>query len=147
MKLLPIVALTLATTASPVMAQDHVVTLDHRSGSVEARYRGAVMVTHRQIGAVAPGGRASTLRCTWHADLAVTREARGTVGIAASRSFGRDGLFAGSRPGWCDTARRAIADEVASRAGEVDTHLRALAQEDHAPLRAELDRLHAGIGA
>lgn len=145
MNRMPLIGLALLA-ATPAFAQDHVVRLDHRDQPVEARYRGAIAITHRQVGAVVPGGRAATLRCTWRADLTVTREARG-AGITAARSLSRDGVLAGSRPGWCDTSRRAIAEEVAARAGEVDDHVRALAQEDHAPLRAELDRLSADRAA
>ena len=132
----------LLTTAAPAAAVDHVVRVDHHAGPVDARYRGSVAVAHRQVGAVAPAGRPSTLRCHWRADLAVERFATLPTGTAA-RSFGRDAVFAGSRPGWCEASRAAIARDVASRVDELRGHLRALAQEDHAPLRAELDRLHA----
>ncbi len=133
----------LLLAAAPLASPEHVVRIDHHAGPVDARYRSAVTIDHRQVGAAGPGGRPSTLRCAWRADLAVHREAHNTAGLSAARSFGREGVLTGSRPGWCETGKRAIADEVAARADELDSHLRALAQEDHAPLRAELDRLHA----
>lgn len=135
-------AALLAGVVSPLPVADHVMRVDHPAGAVDARYQGRIAVAFRQVGAASPGGRPSTLRCHWRADLAVERVATLSTGTA-TRSFGRDAVFAGTRPGWCETSRAAIARDVAARADEVHGHLRALAREDHAPLRADLDRLHA----
>ena len=137
-----LVAALLTGAAPGAAAADHVVRVDHPAGAVDARYRGRITIAHRQVGAASPGGRPSTLRCHWRADLAVDRVATLSTGTA-TRSFGRDAVLAGTRPGWCETSRAAIARDVAARADEVHGHLRALAREDHAPLRADLDRLHA----
>lgn len=120
----------------------HSVRLDHVSGPVHAQYRGDVTIRHRQTGSVAPGGRASTLRCTWAADLTVEREARHGSGIL-SRSLRRDRVLKGNRPGWCGQHKAAIAEEVARQDDVVRAQMLALAEQDSRELHAEVDRLVA----
>lgn len=134
--------LALGAAAASDGALEHRVQLDHHSGPVAVRYSADIGVTHQQIGAVTTGGRPSTLRCLWRANVTVHREARGATGATLIRSAARDGVIAGSRPGWCTTQRAAIAQEVAARRDAVQDHLQAVAQEDHGLLRSELDRLH-----
>jgi hypothetical protein len=122
-------------------ALSHQTRLDHHSGAAHADYRGDIVVEHRQVGNPAPGGRQSTLSCRWTAGLVVNRQARHASGSTHSRSFERANVIEGSRPGWCDSHRSAIAQEIARRHGELRDHLVATAQEDHAVLRAELDQL------
>lgn len=143
MTMLLIAGLVLGTAAASDGAIEHRMQLDHHSGPVAVRYSANVGVTHKQIGAVATGGRPSTLRCLWSANVTVHREARATTGTTLSRSAARDGVIEGSRPGWCSTQRAAIAREVAQRQDAVRDHVQAVAQEDHPTLRAEMDRLHA----
>ncbi|MGO7251873.1 hypothetical protein ACCS63_36680, partial [Rhizobium brockwellii] len=78
------------------------------SGPVAVRYSADIDVTHKQIGAVTTGGRPSTLRCLWSANVTVHREARGAGGTALMRSAAQDRVIEGSRPGWCITNRSAI---------------------------------------
>jgi hypothetical protein len=137
-------AMLAATIAS---SPEHVVRLDHRAGAVEARYRGAVTIAFRQIGAGAPPGAPATLRCAWTAKLAVSREAAVGNGLSASRAFAPVRAFEGVRPGWCAANRQAIATEVAARDGTVLERLRGIAAADREPLVAELDRLHSGRSA
>lgn len=143
MQMLLMAGLALGAAAASDGAIEHRMQLDHHSGPVAVHYRADVGVTHRQIGAVTTGGRPSTLRCLWRANVTVHREARGAAGAALMRSAARDGVIEGSRPGWCSTNRAAIASEVAARRDAVHDHLQAVAQEDHGLLRAEMDRLHA----
>ena len=84
---------TAATMAAPTI--EHTTRVDHHSGPVEVRYRGAVVVEHRQIGAVAPAGQSSTLRCAWTANMIVDRHAKASSGTLMTRNFARDGVAAG----------------------------------------------------
>ncbi|WP_156361218.1 hypothetical protein [Sphingomonas sp. Leaf257] len=143
MNMLLIAGLALGGVVASDGALEHRVQLDHHSGPVAVRYSADVGVTHKQIGAVTTGGRPSTLRCLWSANVTVHREARGPGGTALMRSAAQDRVIEGSRPGWCSTNRNAIAQEVARRHDAVRDHLQAVAQEDHGLLRAEIDRLHA----
>lgn len=129
------------TAAHGMPAAVHTASVQHASGTIEAEYRGAVDVHHRQIGSPSPGGRPSTLRCVWTAHLAVDRIATSASDAMASRNFTRNGIASGSRPGWCSTSRAAIARDVAAHIGDVERHLALAAQDDAAALHAELDRL------
>ncbi|WP_312490474.1 hypothetical protein [Sphingomonas sp.] len=142
MNTLLIAGLALGAAVASDGALEHRVQLDHHSGQVAVHYRADVGVTHKQIGAVATGGRPSTLRCLWSANMTVHREARATNGATLTRSAAHDNVIEGSRPGWCSTSRQAIAQEVAQRRDALHDHLQAVAQEDHPTLRAEMDRLH-----
>jgi hypothetical protein len=131
-----------AAGAALGMTVDHQHRVDHHSGPVAVDYRGDVVITHKQLGAVAPGGRTSSLRCDWAATMTVARHGIAASGTRLVRSIDSDPVVSGSRPGWCMTSHRAIAKEVASRKADMQRHLAGLAQEDEAMLRAELDRIH-----
>ncbi|MBM3927666.1 MAG: hypothetical protein FJ335_04300 [Sphingomonadales bacterium] len=124
------------------IGHNHSVRIDHTRGSIDADYRSRVAISHRQIGAVTPGGVPSTLRCAWQANLIVDRDARHAGGATMTRTMVRDGALTGSRPGWCAGARTAIAQEVAARHETLRGHLVEMAADDHAVLTAEVDRLH-----
>lgn len=126
--------------AEPVAPATHSVVVDHPSGRVDARYGGSIVVEHKQVGAVAPPGRAGTLRCAWTARLSVDRVATTASAGSASRSFVTNPVLNGSRPGWCN--RTAIDQEVAARLPDTGVHLADAAREDQPVLRAEVDRLH-----
>lgn len=131
-----------AASATLGMTVDHRGRLDHHSGPVATHYRGTVAVAHRQIGAVAPGGRASTLRCDWAASMIVDRRATAASGATMTRQIESDPIVSGTRAGWCVTNRAAIAREVADRTADMQDHLIDLAREDHEALRSELDSIH-----
>ncbi len=131
-----------ATGAALGMTIDHQNHVDHHSGPVAVEYRGDVAITHKQVGAVAPGGRASSLRCDWAATMTVARHAVAASGTRLVRSIDSEPVVSGTRPGWCAASRRAITKEVASRTADMQAHLKVLAQEDETMLRAELDRIH-----
>lgn len=137
-----LIAGLLLGAAPDALILEHRVAVPHASGAIDARYRGDVVVRHKQVGTVAAPGRASTLRCQWEAHLAVERQAHHASGTAAIRSLRREGVATGSRVGWCETSRGAIEREVAARADEWRRHMVALAEEDRADLLAEIDRLH-----
>lgn len=123
-------------------ALEHQVRVDHASGATDVRYRGTVDVTHRQVGAIAPGGAPSSLRCHWRASIVVDREARHASGSSMLRTIEGRQVAEGSRPGWCSAQKESIRTEVAARTADLRDHLVAAAADDHPTLHAELDRLH-----
>ena len=131
-----------ATGAALGMTVDHQNEVDHRSGPVAVKYRGDVVITHKQVGAVAPGGRASSLRCDWAASMSVARHAVAASGARLVRSIDSEPVVSGTRPGWCVASHGAIKKEVAAKAAHMQQHLVMLAQEDERMLRVELDRIH-----
>ncbi|PTW43490.1 hypothetical protein C8J25_1204 [Sphingomonas faeni] len=132
-----------ATGAALGMTVDHQNQVDHRSGPVAVKYRGDVVITQKQVGAVAPGGRAPSLRCDWAASMSVARHAVAASGTRLVRSIDSDPVVSGTRPGWCVASHSAIKKEVAAKAADMKQHLVMLAQEDEQMLRVELDRIHA----
>lgn len=130
------------TGVSTGTGHSHSVRIDHRRGAVDAEYRSRVVVTHKQVGSVAPGRVPTTLRCQWQATLIVDRDARHAGGATMARTMTHDAALTGSRPGWCDGARRAIARDVAARDAALRTKLIAMATDDHPVLTAEIERLH-----
>jgi len=139
-----IAGLVLAATGAALgMTVDHQNEVDHRSGPVAVKYRGDVVITHKQVGAVAPGGRASSLRCDWAASMSVARHAVAASGTRLVRSIDSEPVVSGTRPGWCVASHGAIKKEVAAKAADMQQHLLMLAQEDEQMLRVELDRIHS----
>ncbi|QNE31931.1 hypothetical protein F1C10_08275 [Sphingomonas sp. NBWT7] len=125
------------------MIDHHRVEIDHGGHRVEVTYRSDAALAHRQIGAAGAPGRPATLRCAWTAKLTVEREARSSAGHVLKRAIASETPISGTRPGWCDTQRGAIAQEVAMRSSEMREHLLAVAAEDRGALALELDRVHA----
>lgn len=138
-----VAGLLLGTPFAPVTADAaHRVQMDHRGQRVDVTYRSEVDVAHKQVGAVGAPGRPSALRCAWTASVDVHREARHAAGHVMARTISADAPLTGSRPGWCDTQRDAIAQDVAARSGKVRDHLLAVAARDQDALVAELDAAH-----
>jgi hypothetical protein len=137
-------ALSTGASANGVTIE-HATRVDHRSGPVEANYRGDVVVRHKQIGTVAPPGAQATLTCVWAADVSVVREAKSAGGVVLSRNFVSKDVASGRRAGWCNTHRAAIAKDVAARVGNAEAIKQQLAREDLDRLHAELER-HQGAG-
>jgi hypothetical protein len=141
-----VLAMSLAAAAlDPALpAFEHRTSIEHAGRAVDAEYRARVLVTRRQIGSAPKSGMPSTLRCVWSADISLERHASVGPKVRLSRAFGRDGVIEGNRAGWCSMHDKAIAREVAKRAGEIEARAIALAREDEAVLRAELDDLNGG---
>lgn len=140
MSTLALLGMTLSLTAS-LPATPHSIVVQHSSGPAQVDYRSQLAIEHRQIGSVAPGGRASTLRCMWTANLLVDRTATSRSGSIASRSFVHSDLASGHRPGWCTANKRSIERDVAARMTDSDVHIAKAAEADQQMLHAELDRL------
>ena len=99
MKKLGIAVLLGACLASPAMALEHEVVIEHAAGTIAADYAGTVTVETRQIGAAGAAGRPNTLRCVWTASLNVERSAKVGETLNSRRSMARDDVTSGSRPG------------------------------------------------
>lgn len=129
--------------AAPFSEIAHRVRIDHETGPVHADYRMRIDVRHQQLGTAGPGGRASTLRCRWEADMVIDRQARHPAGTL-QRALRQERVAAGSRPGWCTANRAVIAKDVASATKDMRGAVEALARQDAETLRAELDRIGPG---
>jgi len=127
----------LVTSGAPL---EHHAKVDHASGSVEARYTGTVHLVPRQVGSPAPGGRPSTLRCEWSANLSVDREARHEAGGLLSRSIVDTDSLKLTRSGWCNSQRTSVVAEIAARSDELKERLVAIATEDRSALLAQVER-------
>ena len=119
----------------------HTIVVPHASGKAQVEYRGNLAIEHRQVGSVAPGGRASTLRCRWTANLHVERNATHTSGSTASRSFVINDVARGHHPGWCPANTNKRSRDAALQAMDINKHLKRAITADHAMLDAELDQL------
>lgn len=125
---------------APTSEIAHSVRIDHEAGPVHADYRMRVDVSHNQVGVAGPGGRPSTLRCRWQADLVVDRHARHATGTL-QRALRQERVATGSRPGWCTANRAVIAKDVAQATQDMQGAVEALARQDAEMLRAELDQI------
>lgn len=143
-----VLALALAVAApEPVHSTlEHRASFDHAGALVDAQYRARVSLVSRQVGAVAKAGMPTTLRCVWRAHLRIEREARFGETLRLRRSIHRKAILEGSRPGWCEASKRAVASEVARRSEEIRSHLLAVAGEDQLVLKAEVAPAGAGRG-
>lgn len=139
MKKFSIVVLATACLASPAMALEHEVVIEHATGTIAADYVGTVTVETRQVGSPGPGGRPTTLRCVWTASLSVDRTAKVGESLRSSRSMVRDNVVSGSKPGWCETQAKAIDRLVDSRRETFHAAMLALAEQDRSAILAEAD--------
>lgn len=139
MKKLAFAGLVLAGLASPALALEHDVVIDHADGPIAADYKGAVTIETRQVGAAGVAGRPSTLRCEWTASLSVERTATVGESLRTRRSMTREDVASGSRPGWCETSSAAIAKLVDARRETFRAAMIELADQDRAALLAEAE--------
>lgn len=128
-----------ACLASPAMALEHEVVIDHAGGPIAADYEGAVTVETKQIGSAGVAGRPNTLRCTWTASLNVERTANVGDRLQTRRLLTRDDVASGSRPGWCETQAKAIDRLVESQRDTFRTVMLAMVEQDRTALLAEAD--------
>lgn len=131
--------LVLAGLASPALALEHSVVIDHDDGPIAADYQGSVTIETRQVGAAGVAGRPSTLRCQGTALLSVERIATVGEALRTQRSLVRKNVVSGSRPGWCETSDAAIARLVDARRETFRAALVEVAEQDRAALLAEAE--------
>lgn len=129
--------------ASPALALEHEVVIDHASGPIAADYKGSVIIETNQVGAAGVAGRPSTLRCNWTARLDVERVAKVGETLRSQRSLTQDDVASGSRPGWCETNAKVIDRLVDRRSDSIRTAMLALVEQDRATILAEAESVAA----
>jgi hypothetical protein len=132
--------------ASPALALEHEVVIDHAAGPIAADYKGSVSVETTQVGAAGVAGRPSTLACRWTASLTVERVARVGEGLQSRRSLSREDVASGSRPGWCETNAEAIEKLVDTRSDTFRTAMLALVERDRSAILAEAESVNDSRG-
>lgn len=125
--------------ASPAIALEHEVVIDHVTGPIAADYRGSVTVETKQVGAAGAPGRPNTLRCNWTAKLNVERVAKVGETLRSQRTLTQDNVAQGSRPGWCEASEAAIDKLVDARSDSIRSAMLALVDQDRATIVAEAD--------
>ena len=144
MKKLSLLGLTLGVClASPAMALEHKVVIEHPEGPIAADYAGTVNVETRQTGSVGAAGRPSTLRCQWSASLSLERTAQVGDSLKTRREMRRDDVATGSAPGWCRNSAKAIDQLVEARRETFRSAMLDLVAQDRAALLAEAGRSEA----
>lgn len=132
--------------ASPALALEHDVVIEHAAGTIAAGYDGSVHIETRQVGAVGPGGRPSSLSCEWTASLSVERMAKVGTTLQTRRSMTRENVARGRKPGWCDTHAKAIEALVDTRRETFRTAMLELVEQDRSVLLAEADSARSSEG-
>lgn len=130
-------SLTIIALAAAVAT--HTVQIDHRGSPVDATYTARADVKTRTIGAHTPN-RTDMRRCHWKATVVVDRRLNHSPSL--TRSIPTEQEFSGSEAGPCNPGRDIGARQVAKHQDAVHAHLMTVAQQDHAPLLAELDAIH-----
>lgn len=125
--------------ASPAIALEQEVVIDHSAGPIAADYTGAVTVKTTQIGSAGADGRPSTLACRWTATLHVERVAKIGESLPSRRALTRDQVTGGSKPGWCAANAKAIDRLVDLRNDAIRSAMLALVEQDRAAIMAEAD--------
>lgn len=128
-----------AALASPALALEHEVVIEHEGGPIAADYKGSVTIETTQVGSAGVAGRPSTLRCNWTASLNVERVAMVGESLRSQRSLTSDDVASGSRPGWCETNAKAIDKLVDSRSDRFRTAMLALVEQDRSAILAEAE--------
>ncbi len=131
-----------ACLASPALALEHEVVIEHAGGAIAADYQGQVTVETKQVGTAGVAGRPSTLRCNWTASLNVERVAKMGETLQSRRLLSSDDVASGSRRGWCGANTKAIDRLVDSRRETFRAAMLALVETDRTALLAEAD----GVG-
>lgn len=125
--------------ASPALALEHEVVIDHVSGPIAADYQGSVTIETTQVGAAGVAGRPSTLRCNWTATLNVERVAKVGETLQSRRTLSSEDVASGSKPGWCESNEKAIDRLVSTRSESMRSAMLALVEQDRATILAEAE--------
>ncbi|ALR21660.1 hypothetical protein [Sphingobium baderi] len=130
-------SLTLIALAAAVAT--HTVQIDHRGAPVEATYAARADIKTRTVGAHTPN-RADMRRCHWKATVMVDRQLSHSPSL--TRAIPTDREFSGSEAGACTSGRDIGVRQMAKYQDQIRVHLMTVAQQDHAPLLAELDAIY-----
>ncbi|WP_176595527.1 MULTISPECIES: hypothetical protein [Sphingobium] len=132
-------SLTLIALAAAAAAT-HSVQIDHGGTPVQATYTARAEFRTKTIGARTPN-RMDMQRCQWTATIMVDRAL--SHGPALSRTVSSDKQFSGSEHGACTPGRQPGERNLAQHEGKIREHLAAVAEQDRAPLLAELDAVRS----
>lgn len=135
-----------AFLASPALALEHDVVIEHGAGTIAADYDGSVHIETRQVGAVGAGGRPSTLSCEWTAALNVERTAKVGTTLQTRRTISRENVARGRKPGWCDTHTKAIDALVDAHRETFHSAMLELVEQDRSVILAEADSTQGSEG-
>ncbi|MFM7348675.1 MAG: hypothetical protein ACKO01_04225 [Erythrobacter sp.] len=125
--------------ATPALALEHEVVIDHAAGPIAADYRGSVRIATKQVGTAGVAGRPNTLRCQWSASLDVERVAKVGAALRSQRTLTSADVANGSRAGWCPSDPATLDKLVDARSPKMREALMALVEQDRALLVAEAD--------
>ncbi|SCW91428.1 hypothetical protein SAMN02927924_04021 [Sphingobium faniae] len=130
--------MSLTLIALAAAAATHIVQIDHHGTPIEAAYTARTDIKTRTVGAHTPN-RADMRRCHWTATVVADR--RLTHGPSFTRSIPTGLEFSGSEAGACTPGRDTGARDMDRHQEKIQVHLMTVAQQDRAPLLAELDDL------
>ena len=122
--------------AMAAAAATHSVQIDHGGTPVRATYSARVDISTKTVGAKTPN-RIDMQRCQWTATVIVDRAL--DHGPALARTVSSDKRFSGSEHGACTPGRQSGERNLAQHEAAIREHLVTVAEQDRAPLVAELD--------
>lgn len=128
--------MSLTIIAMAAAAASHSVQIDHGGTPVHATYTARAEITARTVGAKTPN-RMDMQRCQWTATIIVDRALN--HGPALARTVSNDKRFSGSDHGACRPGHKSIERTMAQHEPAIRDHLIRVAEQDRAPLLAELD--------
>lgn len=127
-------------TLTAAAVATHTVQIDHHGTPVQAVYSARADVTSRTIGAHTPN-RMDSRRCLWQATIHVDRKLENSAALA--RTVSSDKVLKGSQAGNCQSNGKAIERELARHDDSIRDHMLAIAEQDRAPLLAEIDSVRS----
>ncbi|MGC4249908.1 MAG: hypothetical protein QM605_00160 [Sphingobium sp.] len=130
--------MSLMLIALAAAAATHTVQIDHRGTPVEATYTARTDIKMRTVGAHTPN-RTDMRRCHWKATVMVERQLSHSPSL--TRAIPADREFSGNEAGACTPGRDVGARQIAQHQEKIHAHLMTVAQQDRAPLLAELDAI------
>lgn len=124
------------STLVAMAAATHSVQIDHGGTPVKATYSARVDISTKTVGAKTPN-RIDMQRCQWTATVIVDRAL--DHGPALARTVSTDKRISGSEHGACTPGRQSGERNLARHEAAIREHLVTVAEQDRAPLVAELD--------
>lgn len=128
--------MSLTIIAMAAAAATHSVQIDHRGAPVQATYTARAEIREKTVGAKVPN-RMDMQRCQWTATIVVDRALSHSP--ALTRTVSSDKQFSGSEHGACTPNRNTGERNMTQHEGKIRDHLTQVAEQDRAPLLAELD--------
>jgi hypothetical protein len=128
--------MSITLIAIAAAAATHSIPIDHHGARMQATYTVRADVQTRTVGAKTPN-RMDVQRCNWTATVVVDRKL--DRGPALARTIATDKRFSGSEAGACARGANIEQRILAQHQDRIHAQLMAVADQDRAPLLAELD--------